>query len=102
MDDYKKQEEKEAKEAIRKLASVKIQPYINKAAKKAERKVKNKLSDLKLDEDKLKITAGTLGTLDAINKGEVEGGFDVDENTRVEGKISPREKAIRLLFNQRF
>jgi predicted PP-loop superfamily ATPase len=102
MDNYKRQEEEEAKEAIRKIASARIQPYLEKAAKKAERKLSDLAYDGGLDDETLKKIAGTVGALGAIGKGELEGGFDIDENTRVEGRVSPREQAIRLLYNQRF
>lgn len=102
MDNYKRQEEEEAKQAIRRLASKAIKPYVDKASKKAERKLSDLAYDGGLDDDTMRKIAGAVGTLGVIGKGELEGGFDVDENVRVEGKISPREKAIRLLFNQRF
>lgn len=102
MDDYRRQEEEEAKQAIRRIASARIKPYLDEAAKKAELKLSDLAYDQGLDEGTVKKIIGTAGALGAIGKGEVEGGFDFDENTRIEGKISPREKAIRLLYNQRF
>ena len=102
MDNYKRQEEEEAKEAIRRIASARIQPYLEKASKKAERKLSDLAYDGGLDDETMKKIAGAVGTLGVIGKGELEGGFDFDDNTRIEGKISPREKAIRVLYNRRF
>lgn len=102
MDDYRRQEEKEAREAIRKIASARVKPYLDKAAKKAALKSSDLAYDQGLDEETMKKIAGTVGALDVLNKGEIEGGVDINENTRLEGKISPREEAIRVLYNKRF
>jgi len=101
MDDYRKQEE-EAKKMLRKIASARVQPYLEKAAKKAALKLSDLAYEQGLDDETMKKIAGTVGALGAIDKGEIEGGLDINENTRLEGKISPREKAIRLLYNKRF
>lgn len=102
MDDYKKQQEEEMKEAIRKIASIKTKPYLDKTSKKLERKAEVELSDLGFNPDYIKYGAGAAKLIDALNKKEIEGGVDIGPNTKIKGTISPREKAIKLLFNKSF
>lgn len=102
MEDYRKKEEEEAKQAIRKLASIKAKPYVDKTSEQIQKKAKLKLSDLGVDEDYMKYAAGAAGLADALQKQELEGSVNLTDDLELEGKISPREKAIKLLYNKSF
>lgn len=102
MDDYKKREEEEAKQAIRRLASIKAKPYLDQTAENVKKKAELKLSDLGVDPEYLKYAAGAAGLADVLNRQEVEGSVDLSEDLKLQGKISPREKAIKLLYNKDF
>lgn len=102
MEDYRKKEEEEAKQAIRRLASIKAKPYVDKTAEQIQKKAKLKLSDLGVDEDYMKYAAGAAGLADALQKQELEGSVNLTDDLELEGKINPREKAIKLLYNKNF
>ena len=95
-------EKQDALEAIRKVASIKAKPYIDKLKEKAEKKAKLSLSDLGVEPEYLKYAAGDAKLADSLQKQELEAGIDVGEDLRLEGKMSPREKAIKLLYNKGF
>lgn len=102
MDDYKKQQEEEAKKAIRRVASIKTKPYLDEQAAKLQKKAGLELSDLGVDEDYLKYVAGLAKAADSLNKQEIEGSIPLNDDLTLEGKLSPKEKAIKLLYNKGF
>lgn len=91
-------DEQRAMDAIRKVASIKAKPYI----KKAEENTLKKLSQLGIEPDYLKYAAGTAKALEALKNQEIEGSVDISPNLELEGKMSPREKAIKLLYKKSF
>ena len=84
-----------ALDALKEITKKKLNPQTKKIKGKAVKSLK----DLGLSDDMLKYVAGTLG---AIGKGEIGGGVDLNDNIELKGKISPREKAIKLLYNKGF
>jgi hypothetical protein len=84
-----------ALESLKKIAKKKLKPQSDKIQKKATKSLK----DLGLDNEMMKYALGTLG---AIEKGEIEGGIKLNKNLELKGKVSPREKAIKLLYNKGF
>lgn len=77
---------------------MKLKPH----AKKAKGRAIASLKDLGLSDDMLKYAAGTAKVADMVNKKEIEGGIDLTDDLELKGKISPREKAIKLLYNKSF
>ena len=102
MDDYRKKEMEEAEQAIRRLASIKAKPYLDETSKKIQDKANLKLEDLGVGQDMLGYIGGAAGLADALRRQEIEGSMDINDNLKIEGKMSPREKAIKLLYNKRF
>lgn len=97
MDDKEK-----ALEAIKRAASKKLKPQKKQLEKKMRKRGIASLKDLGIGDDALKYAAGAAMAADALNKGEVEGGIDLNDDLELRGKISPREKAIKLLYNKSF
>lgn len=96
------EDEKKALEAMRKVASLKLKPYKDRMEEKLKKKAKVSLSDLGIEPEYLKYAAGAAKLADSLQKQELEAGIDVGEGLRLEGKMSPREKAIKLLYNKGF
>ena len=61
-------EKQEALEAIRKVASIKAKPYVDKLKEKAEKKAKLSLSDLGIEPEYLKYAAGAAKLADSLQK----------------------------------
>ena len=96
------EDEKKALEAMRKVASLKLKPYKDKMEDQIKKKAKVSLSDLGVDPEYLKYAGGAAKIADSIAKEELEGEVDLTDNLKLKGKISPREKAINLLYKKSF
>jgi hypothetical protein len=46
--------------------------------------------------------AAAVKIADAINNKKLEGSFDINDNLRLQGGISPTEKSLKLFYNKRF
>ena len=95
-------EQREALNAIKKAAERKLEPVRAKLEKKVQDRAIASVEDIGIGRDTLEKIAGAAMAADALNRGEFEGGVNIDDNLRLEGKISPREKAIKLLYNKSF
>lgn len=97
MDDKQK-----ALEAIKRAASKKIKPDLDKTKEKVVKRGVASLKDLGIGDDALKYAAGAAMAADAIKNQSLEGGIDLNDDLKLKGKLSPKEKAIKLLYNKSF
>jgi len=95
-------DQREALNAIKRAAERKLEPVRAKLEKKAQDRVIASAEDIGIGRDTLEKIAGAAMAADALNRGEFQGGVDINDNLRLEGKMSPREKAIKLLYNKSF
>jgi hypothetical protein len=95
-------EQREALNAIKRAAERKLEPVRAKLEKKVQDRAIASAEDIGIGRDTLEKIAGAAMAADALNRGEFEGGVNINDNLRLEGKISPREKAIKLLYNKSF
>lgn len=95
-------EQREALNAIKRVAERKLEPVRKNLEKKIQDRAIASAKDIGLGRDTLEKIAGAAMAADALNKGEFEGGVDINNDLRLEGRISPREKAIKLLYNKSF
>lgn len=100
--DIKDPEQREALKAIRKVAERKLEPVRANLEKKVQDRAIASAEDIGIGRDTLEKIAGAAMAADALNRGEFEGGVNINDNLRLEGKISPRERAIKLLYNKSF
>ena len=95
-------EQREALNAIKRAAERKLEPVRAKLEKKVQDRAIASAEDIGIGRDTLEKIAGAAMAADALNRGEFEGGVNINDNLRLEGKMSPREKAIKLLYNKSF
>ena len=95
-------EQREALDALRKAAEKRLQPVRKRLEDKAKSRAIASAEDIGIGQDMLKGIAGAAMAADAVRRGEFEGGVDINDDLRLEGKVSPREKAIKLLYNKSF
>lgn len=93
--DYKDKEKQEAKEALKKIAKQEALAKIAPAKAKLKKMAKKSLSDLGVPKEAMALA----GMLEAARRGKVrlkKGNFEV------EGKYTPREKALKVLYKKDF
>lgn len=95
-------EQREALNAIKKAAERKLEPSRKALEKKTKERVIDKLEDNQVDEGILRKIAAAAVAADAINRQQIGGTVNINDNLQLEADISPREKAIKLLYNKSF
>lgn len=95
-------EQREALNALKRAAEKKLEPVRRNLEEKAKGRAIASAKDIGLGQDTLENIVGAAMAADVIRRGEFEGGMDINDDLRLEGKISPREKAIKLLYNKSF
>lgn len=59
-------------------------------------------NDIGISDDMLKYGAGAAKLADILKNKEIEGSMDLSDDVKLKGKISPREKALKLLYKKSF
>jgi|11_taG_2_1085331.scaffolds.fasta_scaffold01624_3 hypothetical protein len=95
-------EQREAINALRRVAEKKLEPVRRNLEKKVQDRAIASAEDIGIGRDTLEKIAGAAMAADALNRGEIEGGININDDLRLEGKVSPRENAIKLLYNKSF
>lgn len=95
-------EQREAINALKRVAERKLEPVRKNLEKKVQDRSIASAEDIGIGRDTLEKIAGAAMAADAIRRGEVQGSMDINDDLRLEGKISPRENAIKLLYNKSF
>jgi hypothetical protein len=95
-------EQREALNAIKRVAERKLEPVRRNLEKRVQDRAVASVEDIGIGKDTLEKIAGASMAADALNRGEFEGGVNINDDFRLEGKISPRENAIKLLYNKSF
>lgn len=96
-------DQREIEEAQRALLKV-----AEKKAKEAglDKKIQNRaiasLRDIGVSDDMMKYGAGAAKLADMVNRQEIEGSVDLTDDLKLDGKINPREQALKLLYNKSF
>jgi hypothetical protein len=96
------QDERRALEAVRRVASMKAKPYTDRLGKRTQVRAENKLKDLGLGPEYLGVAGLAAKLAEGAAREELEGEIDLTDDLKLEGRISPREKAIKLLYEKKF
>lgn len=95
-----KRELEEAEQALLKVAEKKAKEV--GLDKRLEKEATSSLRDMGVTDDMMTYGAAAAKLADVMSNKELEGSMNVTDDIKLQGKINPREQALKLLYNKNF
>lgn len=96
------QEEKEAQEKLKELAMYYARPQLDQAKTDIKQEASRGISSLGMNPDDVATAVAAAKAASDLSQGKLKLKGNITDNLSGEVSMSPREKAIRLMYNKSF